>query len=349
VKKFPPTLKFWRAGILPILIFFVAVFASLFLITQKTNAQENADCQNTFDKELYKCLVESTTCIDACVDKGRSVMSVSVDGAKVSLECQRNTCDPAKEACDDQVKANYKACKGEAKEAKIKENSLEESWTSIKFKDPKKVNDWIIENLGDYEIKPAPASETQVRDRTPQIKPDQLAKDSVLHQMIEEQLKAGAIATNYKDGVLIENLFEGKWIFISPNALVTYSPEIGRHSYSVQQGEVEIKEDVSNTDVETPNAAVKSKDTHYWVSYDSDKKETTVGVYKGKVEVKTPDGKTTTVSPKKDGKPGVAVVTQKLPVAKLAIGGLIPMVVIVGLFFVLKRKFAQNISGKKKR
>ena len=222
----------------------------------------------------------------------------------------------------------------------------DESWKSVKFRDSNKVNDWIMENFGDYEMKPVPISETRVQGRVPQIKPDQPAKDSALHQMIEEQLKAGAIATSYEDGVLIENLFEGKWIFISPNALVTYSPGMGRHSYSVQQGEVEVKEDVSNTDVETPNAIIKSKDTHYWVSYDQEKKETTVGVYEGEVEIRAKDGTTIAVS-SSGGGPGVMVISQKLSIVKLAILSLVMVAAIGGAVFVLRKvMFAR---GEKRR
>jgi len=217
------------------------------------------------------------------------------------------------------------------------QRSKDESWMSPRFRDSKGVNDWIIDNFGDYEIKPVPVRQTRVRDRTPQIKPDQPSKDSVLHQMIQEQLEAGAIATNYQDGVLIENLFEGSWIFISPNALVTYSLGSGRYSYSIQQGEVEVREDVSNTDVETPNATIKSKDTHYWVSYDQDKEETTVGVYAGEVEIKTPDGKTTAVKP--DGeKPGLVVVAQKFSIVKLAIFGAVLIIFLLGIVWLVKRR-----------
>ncbi|MBI4037095.1 hypothetical protein HY385_01585 [Candidatus Daviesbacteria bacterium] len=110
--------------ILPIFIFSLTVFATLFLVTQKTHAQVNVDCQETFDKELYKCLVESTACINSCVDKANKAMSLTVDGGKVNLECQRNVCDPAKEACDNQIKANFRVCQDARK---AKEKSVPES------------------------------------------------------------------------------------------------------------------------------------------------------------------------------------------------------------------------------
>ena len=107
-----------------------------------------------------------------------------------------------------------------------------------------------------------------------------------------------------------------------------------------------MKEDVSNTDVETPNAIIKSKDTHYWVSYDQEKKETTVGVYEGEVEIIAKDGKTIAVS-SSGGGPGVMVISQKLSIVKLAILSLVMVAAIGGAVFVLRKvMFAR---GEKRR
>lgn len=89
--------------------------------------------------------------------------------------------------------------------------------------------------------------------------------------------------------------------------------------------------------VTTPNAEVKVLGTHFWVSYNREQKQTAVGVYEGEVEIKSKDGKTTTISPDGD-KPGVIVVTQKLSPVKLAVLGLILAAVIGGIIFFLKRK-----------
>jgi len=77
--------------------------------------------------------------------------------------------------------------------------------------------------------------------------------------------------------------------------------------------------------------------THFWVKNDPEKKQTLVGVYEGKVEVKTKDGQTTTVSPNGD-KPGIIIATQKLSVTKLVLAGLVLAAVIGGAIFFLKRK-----------
>lgn len=77
--------------------------------------------------------------------------------------------------------------------------------------------------------------------------------------------------------------------------------------------------------------------THFWVSNDRDKNYILVGVYDGKVEIKTKDGKTTTITPNGD-KPGIFIITQKISVIKLAISGLVAIVVICGAIFLLKRR-----------
>ena len=102
--------KFILPSLIVVPIFFWVIFITLFFLLPTANAQANDDCQSIFDKELYKCLVESSSCINSCVDKANKAASLSVDGGKVNLECQKNTCDPAKEACDQQVQANYRAC-----------------------------------------------------------------------------------------------------------------------------------------------------------------------------------------------------------------------------------------------
>lgn len=92
--------------ILPIIFLLVG----LLFLSPKAEAQTNIDCHQVFDQELYKCLTEDTKCQSSCVDKARSEMSLKVDGGKVNLECRGSVCDPAKEACDKQVKENFNAC-----------------------------------------------------------------------------------------------------------------------------------------------------------------------------------------------------------------------------------------------
>lgn len=95
------------------------------------------------------------------------------------------------------------------------------------------------------------------------------------------------------------------------------------------------------------SAAVRG--THFWVSQGEGVRQATIGVYKGKVEVNTKDGQTTTVTPNGDPstgsgqvKPGVVVVAQKLSVAKLAIGGGTLLAVIGGILLFLKKKKSRN-------
>ena len=111
---------------------------------------------------------------------------------------------------------------------------------------------------------------------------------------------------------------------------------------NLEEGEVEViknKSGVSDSGydgIKTPNATVLSVQTHYWVSFDKKTDQTTVAVYEGKVEVKTKDGKTTTVSPN-GNKPEVVVIAQKLSVTKLALAGIILTAVTVGIIFFLKK------------
>ncbi len=72
--------------------------------------ETNTDCHGVFNKESNSCLKESTKCLSSCVDKANDAMSLAVDGGKVNLECQRNVCEPASEACNNKAKANFRAC-----------------------------------------------------------------------------------------------------------------------------------------------------------------------------------------------------------------------------------------------
>lgn len=123
----------------------------------------------------------------------------------------------------------------------------------------------------------------------------------------------------------------------------------------LNKGEIEVK--VKNTnpenkfEVQTEIVDLIVIGTHFWVSHDPDKKHTVVGVYEGKVEVKTKDGKTATVSPNGDpstssglGKPGIVVVSQKLSIIKIFTALGIMTLVVSSIFWFIKRK-----TAKKKR
>lgn len=99
----------------------------------------------------------------------------------------------------------------------------------------------------------------------------------------------------------------------------------------------------------TTNAVAGVRGTHFWVSYDKNKKLSTVGVYKGQVEVKSSgSNKSILISPNGD-KPGIAVISQKLSIIKLAPAGLVLVAVVGGAFMILKRKFTAKGSNKKKK
>lgn len=112
---------------------------------------------------------------------------------------------------------------------------------------------------------------------------------------------------------------------------------------NLEEGEVEvIKNELNVTDseydgIKTQNAIVLSIQTHYWVSYDKKKNQTAVAIYEGKVEVKTKDGQTTTVSPNGD-KLGIVVVAQKLSIPKLVLAGLVLIAIIAGAVFLFKKR-----------
>lgn len=78
--------------------------------------------------------------------------------------------------------------------------------------------------------------------------------------------------------------------------------------------------------------------THFWIKHDDKKKVDVVGVYEGKVEVKTnKDGQTMTVIPN-GNKPGIVLVSQKLLIWRLALVGLVFIAIIGGAIFFWKRK-----------
>ncbi|MBI2310347.1 FecR domain-containing protein [Candidatus Collierbacteria bacterium] len=85
----------------------------------------------------------------------------------------------------------------------------------------------------------------------------------------------------------------------------------------------------SSMEVNAAYTTSSVRGTHFWVKHDGKKKTDTIGVYEGKVEVKTDDGKTTMISSDGD-KPGVVVVTQKLLTLKLILIGVV-LTVFIGV------------------
>lgn len=290
--------------------------------SQRTAAEFEAQCTSPLkqlDEEYSKC---RNTYAWKATGKGSCSVEGMVCSARTSAGRRFDICSPGPDAYKDTEESPT----GQAKPEEQKPPSGP----------AQAINDWIMENLGDFEPTVV-TGKTELQNREQQIKEGQSQSDSVIHKIVESQLAAGATISNYNDGVMIENRSDGSWIYISPAGIVLYSPQQGRRLYLVQKGEIEVDTKGSTIDVETPGAKVRSKGTHYWVSYDPDNKETVVGVYEGEVEVKTKDGKTTTVTPSGD-KPGVVVVSKKLSVTKLAIFGLVLAAVLGAVVLLIKRR-----------
>jgi len=120
----------------------------------------------------------------------------------------------------------------------------------------------------------------------------------------------------------------------------------------LNKGEIEVKIKQANKKekfgIQTDFLDLIVIGTHFWIKNDPDRKLTLVGVYEGEVEVKTKDGKITTVSPNGD-KPGVVVVVQKLSIPKLILVGAVLVVIIGGIVLFLKKRKIKTFRSKKKR
>lgn len=115
-----------------------------------------------------------------------------------------------------------------------------------------------------------------------------------------------------------------------------------KHTLELGEGAVEVK--VRNNKpsenqfgVDAGWLGVTVSRTHFWINKSQDKKVAVIGVYEGGVEVKTKDGQIIKIKP--DGNTsGVVVVTQKLSPLKLALAGLVAIIVLAGTAWFLKRK-----------
>lgn len=100
--------------------------------------------------------------------------------------------------------------------------------------------------------------------------------------------------------------------------------------------------------ITTPSSTTSIRGTHFWVTHNKDKNATTVGVYKGKVEVKPTGGKgPINIIPDKEG-PGILVISQKLSPIKLGISGLVLLAIIGGITYFLRKRFFKKRINKKK-
>lgn len=123
---------------------------------------------------------------------------------------------------------------------------------------------------------------------------------------------------------------------------------------TLQKGEIEVIIERGIYPINSPlhiNTVLASncvRGTHFWLRHEKEKNTDTLGVYEGKVEVKTKDGEVFTVEPE-GGKPGIFIVVRKLSVIKLALAGLVLIMLIVGVAFFLKRRGKRTIKVKKRK
>lgn len=141
------------------------------------------------------------------------------------------------------------------------------------------------------------------------------------------------------------------------SALINLQPQFGENGVletgskpMLRLGAVDVivePQDGKQFEMQTPNAEIFVIGTKFSVIYDNKKNETIVAVYKGKIGIKTNDGKTVTVSPDGD-KPGVVVITQKLSATKLAFAGIVLAAIVGGMIFLLKKWVFKTTFPKKK-
>lgn len=221
------------------------------------------------------------------------------------------------------------------------------------------INDWVIETLGVYEPQVVFEDVPEEGWRTPTI----TTKDEQEAWAFLNSKEGSGIAVVKGQGQL-QPLGSGLvrvWGYDAPTQIFQlYDPNFSRNKTTqdfkrmlkLNKGEIEVKVKNANSKekfgVQTDFFDLIVIQTHFWVVHDPDKKQTVVGVYEGEVEV-TPRGsnKSIRVSPNED-KPGVVVITQKLSVIKLAVTGLVIVVVVVGIILFVRKRFALKGRGKKR-
>ena len=251
---------------------------------------------------------------------------------------------------------------------KPRELAGNQTWESVKFMTEEMkqkslgVNRWIEESLGEWETKKIERDnlEYELYGRTPQIteqvireaqKAWKKSTDGVRffdeesfpqkwRVMVEDQLRPGAQVVSGDDSTVIFRADGGSILFY-PSSFGVYTVE---NTYNLEGGLIEVKTGTAPIDIKTLNAFIKSKGTHYRVSFDPNKQLTAVTVYEGEVEITTRDGKTVKVT-SDGGNPGVVVIRKRLSTPKLILtGGILAAIIIGGAFLV----FGKRKSIKKK-
>ena len=236
-----------------------------------------------------------------------------------------------------------------------------QTWESVKFMTEEvkqkslEVGVWIEENLGEWETKKIERDnlEYELYGRTPQIT-EQIIREAQQawkkstdgvrsfdeesfpqkwRTMVEDQLKPGVEVVSGDDFTVIFKA-DGGSILYYPSSFGVYMDE---GTYNLESGGVEVKTGTAPIDFKTLNAFIKSKGTHYRVSFDPNKQLTAVTVYEGEVEITTSDGKTVKVTPDGDN-PGVVVIRKRLSIPKLVLAGGVLVAIIIGGAFLVSRK-----------
>lgn len=219
------------------------------------------------------------------------------------------------------------------------------------------INDWIIETLGVYEPQVEFENVPEEGWRTPTI----TTRDEQEAWALLKSKEESDVAVVKGQGQLqpLDSGLVRIWGYDAPTQKFGfYDPTLNKTTQDLKRmlklnkGEIEVKIKNANSKekfgVQTEFLDLIVIQTHFWVSHDPDKKQTVVGVYEGEVEV-TPRGsnKSIRVSPNGD-RPGVVVITQKLSVIKLAVAGLVVVVVLVGVILFARKRFALRGRGKKR-
>ena len=385
---------------------FLSIIA-LFLPVVRVDAQSKPNCQEIFDRDLYKCLTESTVCINSCVDKANSVGSLTVDAGKVNLECQRNTCDPAKEACDKRVKENFKACTDSRKAREATSSEIDPT-AKMGLDDkpslPVFIGEWFkkfsqateamlalpeifIDIAYEDKLNLAPDLPTFEEvfaniGAPPSLSPDRYASISLNGAKANNPDKVILLGGTGSDYVLInrggqytrlapgeevpygstlsverpslfqagDHMFEVKPLPGQPNAIFHIRKNINENRVEIEpllnSGEIEVYRPGPKGEkyqeflpliLETPEAKVSSKQTHYSVSRNRNKKATLVKTYEGEVKIATEDGEPVSIFPGKVS-PGIAVIRKELSIPGLTTLIIAVLVTISAILMFVKRK-----------
>lgn len=88
------------------------VFASLFFLSWKVDAQTNQDCRKIFNKQSYKCLTDFTACQNACQkETEKPDGSLYFNAGEIYKKCIKiNDCEGKSSTCGDQALADFKIC-----------------------------------------------------------------------------------------------------------------------------------------------------------------------------------------------------------------------------------------------